>query len=529
MALIVGSLVRSTTETKPWLWMLTAVLVCLPIVGMAQFIAHNRVDEYDAWLFAHYGRQLLGGAELYSELWDNKPPLIFWLNTLGLRLSGGSLWGVWLLCGMAVAAALAVLYAVARRLYGDSVACMSVVLAAVFMYLGQYHVGSNRPSTFFVVTELATIGLYCLAASRLPRSKLFFMTGLVAGVGVCLKQSALAAMAAVLVHTVYLACTRRIEWRSALGRITLMLAGWLFTVGVCVLAILLTSEPAAAWDAIVGFNRLYFKPGAGASLVPEFSWIRSHLRHMGLPLILAIATGVYYVARGRKEQGAVEQEHKRPAGLLGMLWVWLMAGVTLAALGPHRRDHYLAIALPPLMLLCAHAVWLLVSSGRAYPSGRPAFHVIVGVVWLVYMLVDPVYSQVDLLARQYYHRFEAPPDMRERRILESIEQYSDENEAVFIHGYRPDLYFKAKRRSAIRFIGTEKVAQLGESGQPVWNETVAALQEAQPVLIMLDGVSPQKSGSVQEVDTTEYARWLQANYHQPDPENRPRLWMLRAD
>ncbi len=56
------------------------VLMCLPVLATAQYIAHVRADETDAWLFAYYGREMLSGCGLYTDLWDNKPPGIFWLN-----------------------------------------------------------------------------------------------------------------------------------------------------------------------------------------------------------------------------------------------------------------------------------------------------------------------------------------------------------------------------------------------------------------------------------------------------------------
>jgi hypothetical protein len=93
----------SGRTTSPVVVIAAATLACLPILAIAQFIAHARVDELDPWLFAYYGRRLLEGARLYTDIWDNKPPGIFWLNALGLRLAGGSIWGVWLLCAAAAA------------------------------------------------------------------------------------------------------------------------------------------------------------------------------------------------------------------------------------------------------------------------------------------------------------------------------------------------------------------------------------------------------------------------------------------
>lgn len=54
-------------------------------------------EQWDSGIFLYVGEQLRQGATLYVDVWDNKPPLIFLLNELGLRLAGGSPSGVFFL------------------------------------------------------------------------------------------------------------------------------------------------------------------------------------------------------------------------------------------------------------------------------------------------------------------------------------------------------------------------------------------------------------------------------------------------
>ncbi len=52
----------------------------------------------DSGLFLYIGQRLLRGDVLYRDIADNKPPLIYWLNELGLLIGHGSPAGVFLLC-----------------------------------------------------------------------------------------------------------------------------------------------------------------------------------------------------------------------------------------------------------------------------------------------------------------------------------------------------------------------------------------------------------------------------------------------
>src|SRR4051794_36108831 len=51
------------------------------------------------------GQRILAGDRLYVDIWGNKPPLIFYINAVGIKLSGGSPVGVLALCYVAIGAA----------------------------------------------------------------------------------------------------------------------------------------------------------------------------------------------------------------------------------------------------------------------------------------------------------------------------------------------------------------------------------------------------------------------------------------
>jgi len=51
--------------------------------------------ERDTGVFHYIGWLITQGKIPYRDVWDHKPPVIFFINALGLWLSGGSRWGVW--------------------------------------------------------------------------------------------------------------------------------------------------------------------------------------------------------------------------------------------------------------------------------------------------------------------------------------------------------------------------------------------------------------------------------------------------
>jgi len=51
----------------------------------------------DSGVFLYVGWRLLNGEVPYRDVWDHKPPLIYFIDALGIALTPDSLWGIWLL------------------------------------------------------------------------------------------------------------------------------------------------------------------------------------------------------------------------------------------------------------------------------------------------------------------------------------------------------------------------------------------------------------------------------------------------
>src|SRR5512133_2524989 len=59
--------------------------------------ANMTLPSRDSGVFLYVGWRLLMGDVPYRDVWDHKPPLIYFVDALGLTLTPASLWGVWLL------------------------------------------------------------------------------------------------------------------------------------------------------------------------------------------------------------------------------------------------------------------------------------------------------------------------------------------------------------------------------------------------------------------------------------------------
>src|SRR5215216_6050838 len=74
----------------------------LSVIGTLVALFPNNPDNMtlpsrDSGVFLYIGWRFLNGDIPYRDIWDHKPPLIYFVDALGLTITPHSLWGVWFL------------------------------------------------------------------------------------------------------------------------------------------------------------------------------------------------------------------------------------------------------------------------------------------------------------------------------------------------------------------------------------------------------------------------------------------------
>ncbi len=86
---------RNVDKWTVLLYVAMGLLVAVVLVQYAPACA--KVPGRDAGVFLYIGDRILNGGIPYLDVWDHKPPVIYFINAFGLLVGGGSVWGVWLL------------------------------------------------------------------------------------------------------------------------------------------------------------------------------------------------------------------------------------------------------------------------------------------------------------------------------------------------------------------------------------------------------------------------------------------------
>lgn len=470
-----------------WLGRVAAAGLLLAAAALNQSAVHWRDDIADDQLFAYHGWQLAQGARPYLDFWDNKPPGIFWVNALAMRLDAESPAGVLLMCSAALLGGMAAAAGVTRQVYGAAWTWPGIAAAAALLSQLQFECGADRTETFVLALEAIGVWAY-LRRVRGGGRAWMFCAAFALGAAPLFKQSGIAALLACVLHALWLWMRGGIRW-SGRGAAVVSAGGLL--PGLAALAALSgPGQLSAAWQAIVVFNRAYFAvEDATFTRLGDALRIYSPALPALTPLLaLALLGALIGAIRGlwRRCAPAGAPEDRARGGLL-LIWSWLLIAAYLALVGPGRREYHLAPLLAPLAVL---TVWPLVALAGPIAGGlaarwlaRPS---LLGVMLLWVVVVSgPLLSTVGLAERFWarkaswwgLQRAAATDDELRAARLRAL---TGPAQTVYVFGWGPGTYRHALRRCASRFATTEKVGQVGRHAGFILDGVAADLSAAPP-------------------------------------------------
>lgn len=116
----------AATHPTRQLILLGLLFAFLALTVLAQANPGTELPNRDYGFYAYIGKQIAKGYLPYEDVWESKPPAIFYLNAFALRLGRGLRWGIWLVEFGFLFAAITASYLLLKRLWGIAPAFFGV-------------------------------------------------------------------------------------------------------------------------------------------------------------------------------------------------------------------------------------------------------------------------------------------------------------------------------------------------------------------------------------------------------------------
>ena len=439
----------------------------------------NSNSPIDSAFFGYAGELIRTGARPYLDFWDHKPPLIFLVNAAGLMLSGGRVWGIWLVNLFMFLTAVVLGCLTLRRSFGT----WGTVLGTT------YFAFSLPLALPLNLTEGYVLPLQWAAAFLLTRSELSrfarpallgLMIGILSAFAFFLRANLIGAgLSVMLALSVVLLSERRFQ--AWLRFVAGTAAGAVSVAAVVLLYLWSLGVLEAFSDQVFHYNVVYSAASWGMR-------VRAAIYVLGTAsafgsLILPAAGWAFAAYR------LWSSRHRSLQAPLFFGLIWLPVEVALASVSGREYAHYTAPLFAPLAFLAAIFAAEIAASlqeGDANAGAVPARYAIgalaAGIVLLPLAQVLRDLRDSDLQG------------MRRDQIGAAsayIASHTPPNAHVLVWGHAADVYFLSRRRPASRFIYALPLLTPGYADTALIRGFLDELRAAQPPLI-LDATAGQR-------------------------------------
>ena len=107
---------------------LAALFAVLAFIVLKQANPGTELPNRDYGFYAYIGKQIVKGQLPYLDVWESKPPAIFYLNAFALRLGRGLRWGIWLVEFIFLFTAISSSYHLLKKLWGVAPAIFGIFI-----------------------------------------------------------------------------------------------------------------------------------------------------------------------------------------------------------------------------------------------------------------------------------------------------------------------------------------------------------------------------------------------------------------
>jgi hypothetical protein len=462
-------------KSSPSTWHRTVVPILASIVGTLIVLfpsnpGNMTLPSRDSGVFLYVGWRLLNGDIPYRDVWDHKPPLIYFVDALGLSLTPESVWGVWSLQFIFIFLALLLIYKSLDTQFGFPAAFAgSIVFTSGILTVIE---NGNVTEEYALLFQALCLWLFIRAWRNDFPIQASFWIGLCGGLAFNFKQTTIALWVTYFLLLIVIRLRqRKLPFKDLLS----MLAGWL--VPILILVIYLAGQNALAdfWEQAFLYNFVYIDKHEGIRrLIPVFLKGFLYLSN-GWVLFLAASgwvAGLGCLWFGRKDL------FKPNHSLILIAVVSLPVEILLITISGRSIIHYYLTPLPVMAILAGTSLYSIPSLIAKIP--RPDAPMIQK--WIPGVLLAVViFGQLGQVI--YYPQYVREMSRNEYvAVIDFILKNTRQSDKVLLIGAESVVNFLTRREAPTEYVYQYPLALLGR--RPMFEEYINQILKNKPLLIV---------------------------------------------
>ena len=393
------------------------------------------VINHDESLYLIIADQILQGIPPYVEIWDHKPPGIYFLFALGLTLFGNSILAIRLLTLIAVTITCYLLYLISLSIFTQSGQRIGLLAGSFYAVFSLTNGGlAANTEVFFIPLVVGSFYLFFRSSPNIS-AWTWVLIGFLIGLAAQIKYLVVFDFLAL----VFFAILQRCKVYSTLRNLLLLSLG---------------SSIVFITVAFYFWQQGIFSEYISATLLANATYIQTdNLTLSGIidPLITQILRYflfwvclLFCITEARLYYQKTDYSFA-----LFHLMIWLVCIIPAPFISQRLYDHYFLQLLPPLCLITAYVINHHLNLKAKQP--KKLFFIILGSISGLYFLLDSAIATL-----QYsYHRLIKQENYwgdRTALIAQEISKFKKSGESIYVYNDQPILYYLLQTKPPTPFL-----------------------------------------------------------------------------
>lgn len=415
---------------------------------------------------------MLNGELPYLQVWDHKPPLVYLINAIGLGLSGGSFWGVWLVRLFCLAFTVYILWLLLEKYFGSLI---SIIVSIIWVANLPPILGLGNFTTEYTI-PLQALALALTAISLEKQNKPFlryFVIGALGGFAFMTKQTSVGLWLAIGLFLIIAGIINK-QLKSNLVRLLGLGAGSLLIIALTLIGFNSLHALSEFWDQAFNFNFKYIAP-VGTTFLQRVVQLFDPAELGGIALYylggLGAIAGIFmFLSRSK---------HSKLTPLQGLVLVGLIDLLIEGAftnLPGNTYNHYYLTFFPILTYFCGLLLSKLselrIWDDRNKRSQQRAF-----------LILLTLFSAFPLL-RTWGTSLTQPEYRENEMLIKYVLDQTKPEDPILIWGAETSINFYTKRAAPTRYVYQYPLLVLGYTTEKKVLEFMDDLLETPPVILV---------------------------------------------
>jgi len=454
-----------------WPWLL--VLLILLFTGFIRFRILDMPLERDEGEYAYVGQLILQGIPPYQLAYNMKFPGTYLAYAAGMAVFGQSVAGIHATLIVANSLAIAFMFLLGRKLFGDAggvATCAAYAVMSVSPTVLGMAAHANHFVVLFAVPGILTL-LNAVESKKLWR---LFTAGGLLGLAVLMKQQGVVFGFFAGAFLIWRA--RETGFRHFLKSFAAFAAGSILPFVILCIVLAGAGVFHQFWFWTFSYAHSYIQI---ASWDNGWKLLLLHWR-LGIPSSIGLwALAVLGTVLGLADRGL-----RGKTSWLVAFWLFSFWG---AATGLYFREQYFILVLPAFALLAGLA---FVALGKKFANPSlarivPVTSLAIGIGAAIFFQRVYFFSMPAVeLSRTIYRGF---PFVEALAVSQYIEAHSSVDDRIAVLGSEPEIYFYSHRHSATGFIYTYALMEPQPYAAQMQRDMIREIETSQPAYLVWVG------------------------------------------